>query len=51
MIKADFMHTKGTTFPSKMKIGIHIEEYCSEIGTHYQIVHKSETPVCLKMLT
>ena len=26
IIKADFMHTKGTNFPTKMKIGIHLEE-------------------------
>ena len=26
IIKADFMHTRGTIFPSEMKIGIHLEE-------------------------
>ena len=26
IIKADFIHTKRTTFPTKMKIGINIEE-------------------------
>ena len=26
IIKADFMHTKRTTFPTKMKIGILLEE-------------------------
>ena len=26
IIKADFMHTKITTLPTKMKIGIHQEE-------------------------
>ena len=26
IIKADFMHTKRTNFPTKMKIGIHLEE-------------------------
>ena len=26
LIKADFMYTKRTTFPTKMKIGIHLEE-------------------------
>ena len=33
-IKADFMHTKRTTYPIKMKTGIHLEEQlCTEIGT------------------
>ena len=34
IIKADFMHTKRTAFPSKMKIGIHLGElkYCTKIG-------------------
>ena len=34
-IKLDFMHTKRTTFPTKMKTGIHLEELkqCTEIGT------------------
>ena len=26
IIKVDFMHTKRTTFPTKMKIGIHLEK-------------------------
>ena len=26
IIKTDFMHTKRTNFPTKMKIGIHLEE-------------------------
>ena len=26
IIKADFMHTIRTTFPTKTKIGIHLEE-------------------------
>ena len=26
VIKAAFMHTKRTTFPTKMKIGIHVKE-------------------------
>ena len=26
IIKADFTHTKRTTFPTKMKTGMHIEE-------------------------
>ena len=26
IIKADFIHTKRTTFPTEMKIGIHLEE-------------------------
>ena len=26
IINTDFMHTKRTTFPTKMKIGIHLEE-------------------------
>ena len=26
IIKADFMHTKRATFPTKIKIGIHLEE-------------------------
>ena len=26
IIKADFMHTKRTNFPTKMEIGIHLEE-------------------------
>ena len=26
IIKTDFMHTKRTTLPTKMKIGIHLEE-------------------------
>ena len=35
IIKADFMHTKRTNFPTKMKIGRHLEElkYCTEMGT------------------
>ena len=35
IVKADFMHTKRTTFPTKMKIGIHLEELkeCTEIST------------------
>ena len=33
IIKADFMHTKGTTFPTEMKISIRLEELkeCTEI--------------------
>ena len=26
IIKTDFMHTKRTNFPTKMKIGVHLEE-------------------------
>ena len=35
IIKADFLHTKRTTLPTEMKIGIHLEELkeCIEIGT------------------
>ena len=26
IVKADFLHTKETTFPTKMKTGIHLEK-------------------------
>ena len=35
IIEADFMHTKRTNFPTKMKIGKRLEELkqCTEMGT------------------
>ena len=26
IVKADFMHTKRTTFPTEMKVGMHLEK-------------------------
>ena len=43
------MHTKRTTFPTKMKIGVYLKDAQESAPACYQSVLQSEKAVCLKM--